>query len=140
WVARINLGKVGSSTRYKLITLGKADDDIKSDVHTDLLSYGKATTLAREKLEVHGKNKAGPSSEPLTVRKACEEYVTWLKTENSNTGRDTEIRLRYHVLLEDRNALPRLDAKDKPKLADKLVNELTFRDLDQWKLSMVRKD
>lgn len=116
WYARFYLGKSG---RYRVDPLGTADDTLDANGAT-VLDYRQAEKKARER--INGLNGGAPSA--LTVRKACEDYVTFLRAEKK-TAIDAAQRLNKHIL---------------PALGDRLVALLATAEIDKAKWAMVRQD
>lgn len=113
WIMRRYLG----DQTYMLETIGKADDTMDADGQV-ILSFAQAQKRARD---LYGKRKEAPKGGPLTVRQACADYVAYLKAEKK-TGAEAEGRLAKHFL---------------PHLGDKLVAELTGKEIDAAKWAMV---
>lgn len=123
WVARWYVG----NEQYRVETLdGIADDNADAD-GVRVLSFAHAQAAARK---LHAAAAAAAADapqqrkEPLTVDKACEAYVEFLKAER-RTGADAEIRLKKHVI---------------PALGAKLVADLTTAEIESCKRAMIRRD
>ncbi len=117
WVARWYAG----GQRYKVQTIdGVADDHASADGEL-VLSYAQAQAAARE---LFAKDRRDPLGRDLTVRKACEAYVEFLRAERK-TARDAEGRLEKHVY---------------PKLGDRSVSELATNEIEKCKWAMIRQD
>jgi integrase len=115
WIWRHRLGskrKDGKHffSRYRAITLGRADDSSSADGER-VLSYAQAVAAVRAAIDtprgrVHG----------LTVRQALDRYVEFKHSQGQSTA-DLLSRSRAHIL---------------PTLGDQAVSELTAEQLRRW--------
>jgi integrase len=120
WVGRQYVGQRPNQAPYKWCTLpGCTDDNAPAD-GVAVLSYEQAVKLVRQWAAPEQVEPAGP----MTVRQACESYVTWLKA-HKKTGNDAELRIAKHVL---------------PRLGDKVIADLTDEDLEKCLHAMARPD
>jgi integrase len=119
WVVRRYIG----NQAYKVVALDGVADDTRDPDGVGVLSFSQAQARARE---LHAKLSAGalPSSAPLTVKKACEDYIEFLRAERK-TAHDTEIRLAKHVY---------------PSLGERPIALLTTKEIAKCRAAMVRRD
>lgn len=106
WEARLWLNGA-----YKFKGLGEADD-FKDANGQDVLTYFQAADKARQ-FEQDAKH---PYLEPITVAQAIERYLEWFK-EHRKSYRDTLFAVEAHIL---------------PRLGDRVVGELTTREIKDW--------
>lgn len=117
WVLRIADGSGGAKTT----AIGHADDFETADDHS-VLTYWQAQDKARLLVRSAGSEKI----QPLTVRRAIEQYLAALEARSSaHTAKDTRGRLERLFL---------------PTFADGLVAALTKTNLERWLASLLRKD
>jgi integrase len=132
WIAR---RYIGGTKPYEEHRLGIADDVHDAD-GVQVLTFSQAQEQAREWFAecAAPQKKAGP----MTVRQAVDGYwdggrtfigyIDYLKAEK-RSGDDTERRLKAHVLEPP---------KGRPKIADRLIVDLTKSELEAWRNAMVR--
>jgi integrase len=111
WLLRRYIG----NRRYRIETLGIADDDATAD-GKNVLNFDQAKAKANEKV-------AAPQSKPLgplTVRAAWERYIA-AKRDAGQAVDDLLSRGRVHIL---------------PELGDLIVSELTPDQLRRWLATM----
>jgi integrase len=113
WVIRRHLGK-GSRKTYAMKVIGEADDTSDADGIT-VLTYDQALAKAREK----PKSRVGP----YTVRRAIEDYISYLKSVGKD-HRTAETRANAHIV---------------PQLGDIEVAELTSKDIRDWLAALASK-
>jgi integrase len=111
---------VGNQT-YTVEGIGAADDLSDAD-GIAILSFWQAQKAARE-LMVTRAHKAAGKSEPLTVAKVVEDYLTFLDT-NRKSGRDA--RTRYEAFI-------------KPVLGNIEVNNLTTDQITAWHVALAKR-
>lgn len=117
WVLKVADGKGGARTA----AIGRADDHDEAD-GTQVLDFWQA----QEKAKVEARRGAGEGAlQPLTIQKAAETYLDWLKARNAATAADTRGRLKKHFLQQ---------------FGSKLVTSLTKTALERWLGSMVLDD
>lgn len=100
--------------KYAYYNVGEADDFKDADGQT-VFSYFEAAEQAR-KVEKEYKTANGLLIAPLTVAKAAEDYLNWFKVN----------RKSYNSVLKTINAFVL------PTFGDRLINELTTRDIKRW--------
>ena len=118
WRARVLVSPPRQKpVRYRQTKLGLADDHQDAD-GARILSWSQAQAAA----QAWGKQQTG--NEPLTVAKACERYVAYLKARKSASAvREVEGRIKKHI-----------DAT----LGKKLLSKLTTDQLQSWHEGLVR--
>lgn len=116
WLARWRVGQ-----SYEQVVLKVVTDDLGDADGYAVLNFAQAQAAVRE-LFAATKIPAAP----ITVRAACDSYVTYLKAERkATTARNAESMFRIHVM---------------PPLGDKLVAELKKAEIDKMKRAMVRAE
>jgi hypothetical protein len=121
WYWRALRGR--GSEQYDVFSLRVKADDKDTANNKDVLSFAQARNKVLELYRLRGKEAAAAGG-PISVKRAVEDYVSYLKA-HKKTGADAEQRLARHVL---------------PKLGHRLVAELTTRDIEAVQRAMVRHD
>jgi integrase len=114
WLLRRYIG----NNRYRVQTLGRADDAAPAD-GADVLSFAQAEAKGRMMVASPEANGSGPIVQ-LTVRQAMARYVDY-KQHQGQPVRDLISRCRVHIL---------------PTLGDLVVSELTAEQLRRWLATM----
>jgi integrase len=114
WLLRRYIG----NNKYRVQTLGRADDAIRAD-GADVLSFEQAKAKAHAMVASPNGNGNGPIVR-LTVRQAMERYIEF-KHQKGQPVRDLIGRSNVHIL---------------PALGDLVVSELTAEQLRRWLATM----
>lgn len=107
--------------QYKFRTLGEADD-FRDANGLDVLSYFQAQDKARGAADDHV-NKEEGSPFNYTVGDAVSDYLSWFKLHRRSHS-DATRRFNYHIL---------------PVFGNKLVSELTTREIVSWHHGLLEK-
>ncbi len=116
WFARLRLNNKKSGSPYIKVQLGKADDVQDADGVT-VLNFYQAQEKARAWFQHQEQKAMGyiPQT-PITVAEVAERYLAWFKDHRKGYI-ETRLGIRAHIL---------------PTFADKLVNELTTKEIKDW--------
>jgi integrase len=114
WLLRRYIG----NNKYRVQTLGRADDAARAD-GADVLSFAQAEAKGRAMVASPEANGSGPIVQ-LTVRQAMARYVDYKQHQGQPVG-DLISRRRVHIL---------------PALGDLVVSELTAEQLRRWLATM----
>jgi hypothetical protein len=115
WVLR---RYIPASGKYRVQTLGRADDVARAD-GGDVLSFEQAKAKAHTMVASPAGGNGGPIVQ-LTVRQAMDRYIEFKRTKGQPV-RDLGSRIRVHIL---------------PELGDCVVSELSAEQLRRWLASM----
>lgn len=118
WVVRVADGQGGSWTER----IGTADDLSESDGET-VLTFWEAQEKA--KIAAQGDDGGAKRGTPLTVERAADAYLAGLEARSSRTAYDARLRLARLFL---------------PSFGMSRIKDLTRRQLEAWRDSLVRKD
>jgi integrase len=118
WVVRVADGRGGSWTKR----IAVADDFDDSDGQ-GILTFWEAQSLAKS--TARGHDGAFNRRVPLTVELAAQSYLASLEARNERTANDARLRLKRLFLA---------------RFGDRHVSELTRRQLEAWRDSLVRTD
>jgi integrase len=116
WVVRVSNGRGGAWTRR----IGTADDFDDSD-GVSKLTFWEAQDLAKKVAEPPELGE--PRRKPLLVEQAAEAYLATLRARNPRTANDARLRLNRLFL---------------PQFGVSRVEDLTRRQLEAWRDSLVR--
>jgi integrase len=115
WLLRRYIG----NNKYRVQTLGRADDAARAD-GVDVLSFAQAEAKARAVIASPEAGGGNGKIERLTVRQAMERYIEF-KHQKGQPVRDVISRSSVHIL---------------PALGDLVVSELTAEQLRRWLAAM----
>ena len=116
WLLRRYIG----NNKYRVQTLGRADDAARAD-GLDLLSFAQAEAKARAVVASPEGGVGNGKIARLTVRQAMERYIELQARSKGQSVRDVISRSGVHIL---------------PALADLVVSELTAEQLRRWLAGM----
>lgn len=105
--------------RYETSVLGHADDTRDANGE-DVLDYFQAQDLARKKADERATR---GNTAPYTVADAARDYLEWFEAHRKSLS-ETKRVLTTHVL---------------PKLGDRLVSDLTAKDIRAWHHGIARQ-
>ena len=118
WVLRVGNGRNDAWTKR----IAVADDFDSSDGVT-VLTFWEAQTLAKE---TAGTAKPGRArAKPLTVARAADAYLASLTARNIRTAKDARSRLTRLFL---------------PTFGERRIEDLTRREIEEWRDGLVRAD
>ena len=118
WVLRVGSGRNGAWTKRIAI----ADDFDDSD-GVAILTFWEAQSVAKETAGTARPGRA--RARPLTVARGAEAYLASLTARNPRTARDANSRLERLFL---------------PRFGERRIEDLTRREIEEWRDSLVRAD